>query len=194
MTPFLVGRKQDTCGTGNQKLDKGYLLDTISGKLKIHFDLSFKMLVDVIESCPDNLWIIHEENKSLWKRILHVLEGIDFWISDFSDYAFTSLFDGFTAEMDLTNNAVIEKNDMLTYKILIEDNLKTFFKNIDDISLLRISSRYPGVSFLDIILSQIRHIQINLGYCNAAFNMVGIKGVKWLGYNEECQEITEERE
>ena len=97
----------------------------ISDKLKIHFDLSFQMLENVIESCPDNLWSVQDEKNSIWKRFLHVLESIDFWFSDFAVYNFTDLFNGFSAEMDQTNISVISKDKMIRYKNLLQEKFQT---------------------------------------------------------------------
>jgi hypothetical protein len=157
----------------------------ITERLNIHLMLSFKMLINIVENCPENLWISDNENESIWKRVLHVLESIDFWIDDFSDYHFNRLFEKFSAEMDIYNKSILTKNNIFRYLDLINVKVQNFLVIMNDDFLLKTSPKHPSVTYLDIILSQIRHIQINIGYCNEKFNSKGIKSPEWLGYNEE---------
>lgn len=157
----------------------------ITERLNTHLTLSFKMLTNIVEKCPENLWIVVDENESIWKRVLHVLESIDFWLDDFSDYHFNRLFVNFSAEMDICSKSVLTKKDIFQYQDLLNDKIETFFNMIDDELLIKTSSNHSSVTYLDIILSQIRHIQINIGYCNEKFSNKGIKSPEWLGYNEE---------
>lgn len=143
------------------------------------------MLINIVEKCPENLWVADDENESIWKRILHVLESIDFWLNDFSDYDFNRLFGNFSAEMDIYNKSILTKNDISQYQDLLNDKIQNFFNMMNDEFLLKTSSKHSSVTFLDVILSQIRHIQINNGYCNEKFNSKGINSPEWLGYNEE---------
>jgi len=46
------------------------------------------------------------------------------------------------------------------------------------------SSVHPATTILDIILSQIRHIQMNVGYFNQILNSSDLRSPLWLGYNE----------
>ncbi|HEX3020642.1 MAG TPA: hypothetical protein VHP36_10090 [Chitinispirillaceae bacterium] len=154
-------------------------------KLNIHFMLSFNMLLNIVENCPGNLWISDKENESIWKRVLHVLESIDFWFDDFSVYHFDRMFGFFSAEMDRCNASVLTKSDIFKYLDLINIKIQNFFDMVNDEILTEASTKHPSVTYLDIILSQIRHIQINIGYCNEKYNSKGIKSPEWLGHNEE---------
>lgn len=154
--------------------------------LRIHLSLSFQMLTNVIKSCPDHLWIDQDENESVWKRVIHVLESIDYWFDDFSDYQFNNRFSGLSAEMDITCSSTLSKKDILEYNELISDRINVFFNSINDDVLASHSGKHQNLTYLDIILSQIRHIQINIGYCNEKFNAKGLKGIEWAGYNENC--------
>jgi hypothetical protein len=158
----------------------------ITEKLGIHLTLSFQMLTNVIKSCPDHLRIDQNENESAWKRVLHVLESIDFWFDDFSDYQFYNRFSGLSAEMDTTCGSTLSKEEMLKYHELINVKISNFFASMDDEFLTTNSCKHQNLTYLDIILSQIRPIQINIGYCNEKFNAKGLKGVDWAEYNEKC--------
>ena len=160
-------------------------MHAITEKLQLHLSLSFQMLENVIESCPDTFWVAQEENESIWKRVLHTLESIDHWMVDFSDYHYKSLFDAYTAEMDQTcSSPPLSKKELLSYKDLLKPKIDRFFSEMDDERLTTHSSVHPATTFLDIILSQIRHIQMNVGYFNQILNSSDLRSPLWLGYNE----------
>jgi hypothetical protein len=162
-------------------------LNTITEKLNTHLALSLTMLRNIAENCPENLWIKDNENESIWKRLLHVLESMDFWLDDFSEYHFNRIFDTFSAEMDTCNKSVLSKKDIFRYLDLLQTKIKGHFENMDDSILTESSGKHPRATYLDIILSQIRHIHNNIGYCNEKFTRKGIKSPEWLGYNEESE-------
>jgi hypothetical protein len=162
-------------------------MNTITEKLKTHTTLSFQMLTNLIAICPEEHWYDKIENDSICKRMLHTLESIDYWFLDFSVYHFKFLFDDLSAEMDHVNDYSLSKNEILGYADLILLKIEVFFSEMNDGVLLKNSSIYTKLTFLDIILSQIRHIQINVGYCNEKFSSKGLKSSEWLGYNEESE-------
>jgi hypothetical protein len=149
-----------------------------------HLTLSFQMLLNVLERCPDNLWVGQKEHESIWKRVFHALESIDFWIDDFSEYRFPEAFNGFSAEMNIENKSSLTKRQLLEYSKLVNGKISGFINGLTENNLTELSKKHPKTTYLDIILSQIRHIQVNIGYCNQKMIEHGIKGVEWVGYNE----------
>ncbi len=143
------------------------------------------MLENVIKNCPDNLWFGSDENRTIWKRVFHVLESIDYWLDDFEEYSFPLKFPIYTAEMDQTNPSALPKNELSDYSNAIQSRLEYFFDNLSSSMLAQQSIQHPKVTYLDIILSQIRHIHINIGYCNEKLNSIGFEGTGWIGYGEE---------
>ena len=115
---------------------------------------------------------------------MHVLESIDYWLDDFDDYAFKDFFKDLSAEMDVTNSIVLTKNDILNYLENINLKISDYFINLDSLNLIDKSLKHANVTYLDILLGQIRHIQVNIGYCNEKFSNNGVKSVEWIGYNE----------
>ena len=156
----------------------------ISQSLHRHLLLSFRMLMDVIDTCPDALWLAGREKDSIWKRVFHVLESLDFWFDDFSGYIFPGFFSGFSAEMDAENTSQLTKKQIHAYTGLLHKKIDAFFAIMNERKLTENSKSHPNVTYADIVLSQIRHIQINVGYCNEQFIAQGFKGVNWVGYNE----------
>jgi hypothetical protein len=149
-----------------------------------HLRLSFDMLKAIIDKCPDTLWFDANENKSVWKRLLHALESLDYWLDDFGGYAFKNLFPNFSAEMDSRNHSVLSKSDVSSYFVAMAEKIDTHFSKLTEEMLLDKSKTHPKVTHLDIILSQIRHVQVNIGYCNEMLSAHGVKNVEWIGYNE----------
>lgn len=156
----------------------------ITDTLKQHTELSMKMLKNIIISCPDERWNGNCENDTIWKRIIHTLESVDYWLVDFSKYHFKSIFKDLSAEMNQVNKQVLSKNETLEYFNLIHKKVEIFFCEIDDTILRKNSFSYPKCTYLDIILCQIRHIQINTGYCHEMFKSNGLQSPEWVGYNE----------
>ena len=157
-------------------------MQTITDTLNIHFDRSFQMLSAVMDACPAEFWAGTEENNSIWKRVLHVLESIDYRLTVGGDYLFPELFTGFSAEMDQISQSVVSKEKMSGYRDLMSRKITRFFEMVNDGMLLeRFSEK---ATFLDIILTQIRHIQNNVGYCSELLRRNGGEGMEWLGYRE----------
>lgn len=143
------------------------------------------MLEDIIEHCPNDLWFGSDENHTIWKRVLHALESIDYWLDDFNVYSFSIKFPLYTAEMDEINPSPLHRNDLSNYSKTIHLKIENFFDNLSSSMLTQPSVKHPKVTYLDIILSQIRHIQINIGYCNEKFSRNGYRSADWTGYKEE---------
>lgn len=143
------------------------------------------MLEGIIAHSPDDLWSGSDENRTIWKRALHVLESIDYWFDDFEKYVFPVKFPRYTVEMDETNLSPLSKTDLSNYSKVIHIKIENYFKNLTSPMLAQQSIQHPKVTYLDIILSQTRHIQINIGYCNEKFCSGGYRGTDWAGYEEE---------
>jgi|AGTN01.1.fsa_nt_gi hypothetical protein len=161
------------------------MADSLITITKRHLLLSLKMLKNILEKCPDDLWINIDENQSIWKRLLHVLESIDYWPDDFDDYKFTGFFASFSAEMDGVNPHPLTKTEISNYFKTIDMKIDKYFRRLSSLTMTDKSAKHPKITHLDIILSQIRHIQVNIGYCNEKFSNRGIDNVEWIGYNEE---------
>jgi hypothetical protein len=51
--------------------------------VKRHLEPSMQMLSNVITVCPDELWVNNQYGFPIWKRVLHTLESIDYWLNEF---------------------------------------------------------------------------------------------------------------
>jgi hypothetical protein len=164
-------------------------MDKSTPTLNAHLLACWKMLNKVIDVCPPDLWVSSDEFDSIWKRVFHVLESIDYWLDDFSEYEFKELFGNFSAEMDIANQTSLSKDEIAKYSKFIDAKINRFFNMMNDAKLSEKSLKHPKATYFDIILCQIRHIQINIGYCNEKFNRRGINSIDWIGYNEEVLSV-----
>jgi hypothetical protein len=89
-----------------------------------------------------------------------------------------------SAEMDQENRQQFSKEEISVYCTLISEKVEAFFNNMDDERLQSASNTHPHLTFLDIILSQIRHIQNNTGYCSQQIRATTGSRIDWVGYQE----------
>jgi hypothetical protein len=149
-----------------------------------HFSVCFQMFTNIIELCPQSQWDTGNENSSIWKRFLHTLESIDYWLSDNTNYLFPAYFFEMSAEMNHSNKQSLSKEQISAYIGLMTDKIERFFINMNDRLLISNSSRHPNLTFFDIIFSQIRHIQNNTGYCCYQLKCTSGISVAWSGCKE----------
>ena len=152
--------------------------------LSLHLLKSIQMLENIVTTCPNDLWHGQSESKSISKRLLHTLESIDYWFDDFSEYHFSKLFKGMSPEMDIDNGMLVNKESMIKYLEIIKSKAIEYFNEIASIDISRNSGKHSNITILDIVLCQIRHVQINVGYCSEKYCNQGLKGIEWLGHNE----------
>ncbi len=117
-------------------------MNTLAKKLEAQFDVSLKMLLALIESCPDELWRGKAGGFYFWQQILHVLCGSAFWLRLEGDAATVAVRAGrfFAAAAAAA---------------------------MPGTGLEAPSPAYPGLSRLDVIEGQIRHLMYHVGHCDA---------------------------
>lgn len=148
--------------------------------VKKHFMASYKMLTGIMNICPEKRWYGTSETDALWKRLLHTMESLDYWINGKKEYRFEHLFKGFSAEMNVEKSSALPPERIDEYIKVIDKDVEKWFDELDDAALMKNSRRHPKVKNVDIVLTQIRHIQTNIGYCNEVLRKGGCEGVQWI--------------
>jgi hypothetical protein len=133
-------------------------MDKLTTTLNGHLLACWKMLNKVIDICPPDLWVSADGIDSIWKRVLHVLESIDYWLDDFSEYEFKGLFGNFSAEMDSANQTSLSKDEITKYLKFINAKINRFFNMMHDAKLSENSLKHPKATNFDIALCQISYI------------------------------------
>ncbi len=150
---------------------------------KTQFFLSFSMLENLIEECPDKVWNIKAGGFVFWQQILHTLTGTNFWMRQ-TESNFTEPFSERKVYPELDNEPIgnVTREEMLEYKELVKNLCIKFFEKKDDVWLLEYSHIYDKISNMDVVIGQIRHIQYHIGHCNSILRERGLKAVDWIDY------------
>lgn len=153
---------------------------------KTHFDLSFSMLEEMIEKCPDDLWNAKKGGFVFWQQLLHAFTGINFWLRMNNDEFIEPFADKKVyPELDQDPENQLTKEDLTEYKNAVKEISKVFFADKDDEWLEDNSIIYDKIKNLDVILMQIRHLQYHVGHCNSILRENNREAVEWLDYYGE---------
>ena len=143
-----------------------------------------QMLEQVIRTCPEDLWCANPHGQSIWKRVLHALESVDFHFNDFGRYLFSDIDGMVSPEFDCKDTRVLSPDEMLRYFGSVKEKCTIAFETLDDQRLLTTSTAGLGSTCLDTIIQQIRHLSLNAGRCAEALAASECNNIKWEGYNE----------
>ena len=158
-------------------------MNTIIKQVKIHLDLSFESLLELIDVCPDELWDKKQGGFVFWQQILHALTGSLFWTrlekKDFGEpFGEREVF----PELDREPKGKISKAEMKTLANDVKRQMETFIYGKEDEWLNEPNAIYDKISNVDILLGQIRHIQYHVGHCEAGLRERNQKTVEWKDY------------
>lgn len=153
---------------------------------KTHFDLSFSMLENMIEKCPDDLWNEKKGGFVFWQQLLHAFTGINFWMRTNKDEFIEPFADKKVyPELDHDPENQLTKEDLTEYKNVAKEISRAFFDDKDDEWLGTESVIYNKIKNLDVIFMQVRHIQYHVGHCNSILRENGREAVEWYDYYGE---------
>lgn len=153
---------------------------------KTHFDLSFSMLENMIEKCPDDLWNEKKGGFVFWQQLLHAFTGINFWMRTNKDEFIEPFADKKVyPELDHDPENQLTKEDLTEYKNVAKEISRAFFDDKDNEWLGTESVIYNKIKNLDVIFMQVRHIQYHVGHCNSILRENGREAVEWYDYYGE---------
>ncbi|NLK86242.1 MAG: DinB family protein [Clostridiaceae bacterium] len=150
---------------------------------RTHFEMSLKMLQDLITKCPDELWNEKRGGYVFWQQILHALSGVDYWMRLSSD-SFVEPFAGKVIYPELESDPVdsLSKDELQGYSNKVAALCKTFFAGKDDAWLREASVLYDRISNMDIVFMLVRHMQYHTGHCDSILRESGFEPVEWVDY------------
>ncbi|OPJ60391.1 DinB family protein [Clostridium oryzae] len=155
------------------------------------FDSCYVMLEKLVNICPDEIWYEYFNEVPFWYQVYHVTYFIDYWFRDTYDGSdFKSMeFDEKIPpefEYDVERNLSISREDMKEYVSRIHVKTARIFDRLDDKKMAdSIIDGQDGFTYMDIIMSQVRHIMYNIGYLNGILRSKGLEESDWYAYNEE---------
>jgi hypothetical protein len=154
------------------------------------FESCFRMLTKLVEVCPDDVWYGSFNGVPFWYQVYHVVYFIDYWLRD--DYTkddfLVMLFDErippeFEHEVD--NSLAVSRDDIKKYLAKIHVKTSRIFDTLDDSRLARPVLDQDNYTYLDVIMTQTRHIMYNIGYLNGILRSKGLEESDWWAYNED---------
>jgi hypothetical protein len=97
---------------------------------------SFTMMESVIRICPPKLWYDNPSGRPVWKRCLHALESIDYHLTDFAPYLFSSFTKDVSPEFDVPSKDSLSPEEMIRYLDDVRRKSRKAFSALDDSTLL----------------------------------------------------------
>lgn len=145
------------------------------------FFLSFQMMENLIEQCPEEIWSIKAGGFVFWQQILHALYGANFWMRQsnvliLEPFAERKVY----PELEKEPEGKISKDEMLNYKDEVKKLCESFFEGKDDEWFSMPSVLCDKLTNMDVVFMQIRHIQYHVGHCDSILRERGFKAVDWL--------------
>ncbi|HSP47819.1 MAG TPA: DinB family protein [Clostridiaceae bacterium] len=148
-----------------------------------HFNLSFSMLEQLLETCPDDLWNQKRSGFIYWQQLLHALTGIGFWFRD-RKVDFKEPFAGRKVypELDHEPEESLDKAEIKAYKEEVKEIIEAFFADKNDEWLGQPCAIFRKITNLDVILMEIRHILYHVGHCDSILRDSGLNAGEWVDY------------
>lgn len=151
--------------------------------VRTHFDMSYKMMQDLIDKCPDKLWDDKRGGFLFWQQILHAITGVNYWMRQ-SNERFTEPFEGKVLYPELDGDPVdsLSKEELKKYSDDVAVLCDAFFAGKDEAWLSSVSVIYDKITNIDIVFMLIRHMQYHTGHCDSILREDGFEAVEWLEY------------
>ena len=153
--------------------------------LKNQFFVSFSMLEEIIEGCPDELWNKKASGFVFWQQFIHTFAGMKGWLrAEKMDGIPYSQINGINIypEFEKDPEAILTKNDIKNCYNEIKEIVEKWFNGKDDDWLKSPYKIYDKINNLDMTIGQIKHMMYHIGYFEAIFRENGIKTGEYLEY------------
>jgi len=149
------------------------------------FEPAFRMLRNLIESCPKALWSQKNIEPPIWQQFYHVLYGLDYWFSGSKEAFIAPQFgSGVSSVLGESSEGVIEQAELAGYLNFIMEKALNFISELAEDKLSAPSAMYAKWTNLDVIMEQLRHLQHHIGYMNRVYLKCKIQPVEWEFYEE----------
>jgi hypothetical protein len=157
-------------------------MTSLSEVVRRQFAPMLSMLRDVIDTCPDEIWL--EPELGVREHLYHTLVGMDIWLSpDPALYPFDQIVEDDAAELRSPATAAISRGFLLDYLDRVEMRVADL-PMPDAAYLTPHLLRDSEFTLLDRCLGQFRHTQHHVGLINEKLAARGAAAVDWRGYGE----------
>lgn len=143
--------------------------------------MSFEMLMQLTDLCPDELWYQKKNGAAFWHIIFHSLSGVHYWMRLIPGklpaiFPEKQLYPDFEEEQIDT----LSKEEIAHYSKIVRIACENYFQMVKPHHLCEQSVFPEANTNLDIILLLIRHIQYHTGQCNTILKENNQKTVSWI--------------
>ena len=163
--------------------------------MKRNFISSLKMLDNIIDNCPADLWVEIHAGFPFWQQVYHALESVDYWFRENYRYVYDDETPkawlsnkNVTSELDknkTTFDDILSKEEMQQYLSYIYKKTDLFFSGLSDGKLKEpIAENNYKFTYLDVIDMQIRHVMYHVGHCICILRSHADIELEWISHNE----------
>jgi hypothetical protein len=152
------------------------------------YKAALKMLMDVINKCPDDLWDDNSYESPYWHIVYHALFYAAFysskgpetfipWEKHKENYNFLGTIepDGVSFKIENTYSKV----ELMDYAEMIFNNMESAVTKLNDDE--KCTFYWLPISTMELQLYNIRHLQHHTGQLVERLHQNGIKGINWVG-------------
>jgi hypothetical protein len=156
--------------------------------LQRHFVPTYDMLSRLVDHCPAELWDAPCGGYAFWHLVYHTAYWVDYWVrTDYSGAPWQSMtFDDkdVTFELDKPFTDILTQAELAAYLAAISAKVDRFFDELTDVDVLGPIVERSDLTYGDVLLMQVRHIQHHVGLCNAILREHDAEAVPWLADSE----------
>lgn len=151
------------------------------------YKASLKMLIDVINKCPEALWNDVAYENRYWRIVYHALFYTALYLSESPEkfvpwhkHKVTYNYLGsFTSDnKPVVIDSIYTKDEMLEYASIVSWNCEPLVNANDG---KKSGFDWLIMSRLEIHFYNLRHLQHHIGQLTERLHRIGIKGIRWEG-------------
>jgi len=152
------------------------------------YQASLKMLMDVIEKCPDSIWANEEYENAYWRIVYHALFYTTLYLSanpvEYVPYPhhienYNLLGTHTKDHQPIHIERIYLKDEMMEYTVAVFNSIESWVNRFP----MEDSSGFDWIPLnrFELHLYNIRHLQHHTGQLIERLHQTGIKGIKWEG-------------
>ena len=152
------------------------------------FGAAVDMLENAVVACPDELWGDRARQPEYWYIIYHTLFFLDFYLSDTAEgFAPPSPFG--LEELDpagVLPPRVYTKEELLKYLAHCREKCRAAIRALtEDKALRQCGALRPGLTYLELYLYTMRHVQHHAGQLNFILRQTIDSAPRWVSQSRQ---------
>ncbi|MFW9853488.1 MAG: DinB family protein [Candidatus Thorarchaeota archaeon] len=155
----------------------------ISNSLKEQYGAAFKTLENIINSCPDEIWVDSPSKPPIFGVVHHTLFFVDLYFSKTKEER-TNYKPRFPDDKDdLFMENPLSKEDLLKYIDDMKNKAKEWLSDMTSEALGKAPVfEWHGSTLLSSLLYNLRHIMLHIGALQVRLRHQGVKEKFWVSH------------